>query len=78
MNLKLPIISGEKAIKTFEKIGYKVVRIKGSHKRLRDEIDRNHKPLTIPNHKVLKPGLLKKLIRDSNLTIEKFIELLKK
>jgi len=28
MNLKLPIVSGEKAIKTFEKIGYKVVRIK--------------------------------------------------
>ena len=53
-----------------------MVRIKGSHHRLRDESDENHKPLTIPNHKVLKPGLLKELIRDSSLTNEKFIKLL--
>lgn len=77
MSMKLPIISGKEAIKAFEKIGYKVVRQKGSHIRLRDDSNQFHKPITIPNHKVLKPGLLRMLIKDANLTIEKFLSLIK-
>ena len=75
--MKLPIISGKDAIKAFEKIGYKVVRQKGSHIRLRDDNNQFHKPITIPNHKVLKPGLLRMLIKDTNLTIESFLSLIK-
>jgi predicted RNA binding protein YcfA (HicA-like mRNA interferase family) len=75
--MKLPIISGKAAIKAFEKIGYKVVRQKGSHIRLRDDNNRFHNPITIPNHKVLKPGLLRMLIKDSGLTIESFLSLIK-
>ena len=37
MSLKLPNISGRKAITVFETIGYQVVRQKGSHIRLRDD-----------------------------------------
>lgn len=77
MNPKLPIISGREAIKVFEKIGYKVVRQRGSHVRLRDEANEDHLPLTVPDHKELKPGLLRKLIRDANLTVEGFLRLLK-
>jgi predicted RNA binding protein YcfA (HicA-like mRNA interferase family) len=33
--------------------------------------------LTVPKHKELKPGLLRQLIRVSELTVEEFIELLK-
>jgi len=75
--MKLPIISGKDAVKAFEKIGYKVVRQKGSHIRLRDDSNLYHKPITIPNHKVLKPGLLRKLIKDSNLTVEEFLSTVK-
>jgi predicted RNA binding protein YcfA (HicA-like mRNA interferase family) len=75
--MKLPIISGKDTIKIFEKIGYKVARQKGSHIRLGDNINLNHKPITIPNHKVLKPGLLRKLIKDANLTVEEFLSLVK-
>ncbi len=32
---RLPPISGKKAIKIFEKIGYQIIRKKGSHFRLR-------------------------------------------
>jgi predicted RNA binding protein YcfA (HicA-like mRNA interferase family) len=32
---KLPIISGNQAIKCFEKIGYQVIRQQGSHVRMR-------------------------------------------
>jgi predicted RNA binding protein YcfA (HicA-like mRNA interferase family) len=48
--MKLPIISGKETIKAFEKIGYEVVRQKGSHIRLRDDNNQYHKPITIPNH----------------------------
>jgi len=71
---KLPLISGEKAIKIFTKIGYRIVRQKGSHIRLHHPQKR---PLTIPNHKVLGRGILRKLIRDAELSVEEFIKLLK-
>ncbi len=32
--------------------------------------------LSIPQHKELKPGLLRKLIKDAGLTVEEFIRLL--
>ena len=76
MNPKLPIISGKDAVKAFRKIGYEVVRQKGSHLRLKDPTNPAHKPITIPDHKELKPGLLRKLIRDANLSIEDFIKLI--
>lgn len=71
---KLPTISGEKAIKTFIKIGYQPIRQKGSHVRLH-HISKN--PLTIPNHKVLGKGLIRKLLRDSEISVNEFIKLLK-
>ena len=75
--MKLPIISGKETIKAFEKIGYKVVRQKGSHIRLRDDKNQYHKPITIPNHKVLKSGLLRKLIKDANISVEVFLSIIK-
>jgi len=71
---KLPLISGKKAIKIFTKIGYQIVRQKGSHIRLHHPQKR---PLTIPNHKVLGRGILRKLLRDAELSVEEFIKLLK-
>ena len=71
---KLPIISGKKAIKAFVKIGYRTTNQKGSHIRLHHP---DKKPLTIPNHKTLGKGLLRKLLRDSEISLEEFINLLK-
>ena len=75
---KLPVVSGEDAIRAFERIGYEIVRQRGSHIRMRDEKHSNHLPLTIPKHKALKPGLLRRLIRDADLTVEEFNTLLRK
>ncbi|MBN2020256.1 MAG: type II toxin-antitoxin system HicA family toxin [Sedimentisphaerales bacterium] len=73
---KLPVISGTQAIKSFEKIGYEVVRQRGSHVRMHHKSDNTKQPLTIPRHKTLGKGLLRKLLRDSQLTIEEFLKLL--
>ena len=74
---KLPVVSGDDAVRAFEKIGYQVARQKGSHIRLRDPQNERHRPLTVPKHMELKPGLLRKLIRDADLTVEEFEQLLK-
>lgn len=38
--------------------------------------DKSKKPLTIPKHKVLGKGLLRKLLRDSEISVEEFNKLL--
>lgn len=73
----LQVASARDVIHALEKIGYRQVRQRGSHIRLRDETSPSHLPLTVPNHKILKPGLLRKLIRDAGLTVDEFNELLK-
>ncbi|WP_201785194.1 type II toxin-antitoxin system HicA family toxin [Methanofollis ethanolicus] len=51
----LPVLSGDAAIRSFEKPGYQVVRQNGSHVRM-VRPDQSKKPLTIPRHDVLGKG----------------------
>jgi len=71
----LPVVSGLDCIKALEKVGYQAVRQKGNHIRLKD-INEKKSPITIPAHKELRPGLLKKVLRDAELTVEEFKQLL--
>ncbi len=75
MSAKLPLISGREAIRVSQHVGYEVVRQRGSHIRLRHPQDPERKPLTVPDHRTLKPGLLRKLIRDARLEVDEFIRL---
>ena len=66
MSPKTPVVSARQLIRVLESIGYRVARQKGSHIRL------NHDtlpPVTVPNHKEIKVGLLVKILHDANLTI---------
>lgn len=71
---KLPILSSKEIIKIFEKAGFFVVRQKGSHIRMHHN---NKDPITIPNHKIIGRGLLKKILRDSQMSAEGLIKLMK-
>jgi len=71
---KLPILSGKKVVKALNKIGYFVANQRGSHFRLHHQI---RKSTTVPNH-VIGRGLLKKILRDTQLSTDEFIKLLKK
>ncbi len=75
MTFKLPVVSGSECIKALEKAGYIIVRQKGSHVRLKDKYEKRS-PTTIPIHKELRPGLLKKVLNDAELTVEEFRQLL--
>ena len=76
MTSGLPVVSGREAIRVFEQLGYSVVRQRGSHIRLRHATDPSRKPLTIPDHRTLKPGLLRHLMRDAEVDPEEFRRLL--
>jgi predicted RNA binding protein YcfA (HicA-like mRNA interferase family) len=76
MTARLPVVSGREAIRVFEQLGYSVVRQHGSHIRLRHATDSSRKPLTIPDHRTLKPGLLRHLMRDAEVDPEEFRRLL--
>jgi predicted RNA binding protein YcfA (HicA-like mRNA interferase family) len=76
MSSKLPVVSGREAIKAFVKLGYVVIRQRGSHVRLEHASDGRRKKLTVPEHKNLGRGLLRKLIRDAEISVEEFNEAL--
>jgi len=74
---KLPVVSGREAVKAFEKNGWKVIRrAKSRHIIMKKEGMLT--TLSIPEHKVLDRGLLRSLIRDAYISIERFNELLEK
>ena len=71
--MKLPVVSGEEAVKAFRKLGYEADAQHGSHIILRHSSGRR---LTVPNHRELAKGTLRALIREAGLTKEQFAELL--
>jgi len=70
---KFPILSGREIIKILEKIGYREVRQSGSHVRLTCP---NRKSITVPNYKLVSKGLLRKILRDAEISKEEFLKLL--
>ena len=76
--MKLPVVSGNEVIKALMKIGYKQVRQKGSHVALQKIVENKTKTVIVPLHKELTKGTLRSIIRQAELTVEKFIELLEK
>lgn len=75
---KIPRISGHEAIRAFERVGYHIMRQKGSHIRLKNLQDPTRLPLSVPDHQELGIGLLRKLLRDSRVSVDEFVKLLKK
>ena len=71
--MKLRILSGRGVVKALGKIGYEEVRQRGSHIRLAHPA----KPsVSVPNHKEVGRGLLRKILRDAELSVEDFMKLI--
>lgn len=71
----LPVISGKDMVRLLEKLGFELIRINGSHHRMRHVDGR---VTTIPVHKNedLPKGLLRKIIReDLQFEVDDFIRL---
>jgi predicted RNA binding protein YcfA (HicA-like mRNA interferase family) len=73
MSPKLPVLSGEDVIRALRKIGYEVVRQKGSHVRLRGKDNPQRLPVTVPMHREIAKGTLKNILADAGITVEELI-----
>jgi predicted RNA binding protein YcfA (HicA-like mRNA interferase family) len=73
MGTNIKLCSGAEAVRKLPKAGWSAVREKGSHVMMTKPGDQW--TLSIPQHSELGPGLLRKLIRQAGLTIEKFNKL---
>ncbi len=72
--VKLPKISGIKAVKAFSKAGWVVARQTGSHIIM---VKTNSiVTLSVPRHDELDRGTLRRLIKLSGLTIDEFVKFL--
>ncbi|CAG0974745.1 hypothetical protein ANRL4_01495 [Anaerolineae bacterium] len=72
---KLPVVSGQRCVRALKQVGFRVDRQRGSHIILvRDDPDST---LSVPNHKELRPGTLKSILRQAGLSVDEFIALLK-
>ena len=76
MSEKLPRVTADEVIKALKRVGFSLVRQSGSHK-----IHKNAqgKRVTVPCHagRILHPKVLKSILRDADLTAERFKELMK-
>ena len=67
----LPVISGRKTVRAFEKLGWQVARQRGSH--IIMVKDGEMTTLSIPDHKEIAKGTLRSLIRAAGITVDEFI-----
>ena len=66
----LPVLSGRKVVRAFEKLGWQVARQRGSHIIMVKEGGLT--TLSEPDHREVARGTLRSLIRCARLTVEEF------
>jgi predicted RNA binding protein YcfA (HicA-like mRNA interferase family) len=65
---KLPVVSGAEAIRALERLGFMVVRQRGSHIVLR----RGASGCVVPNHREIKPGTLAGVLKQAGVSGDEF------
>ena len=64
---KLPQVSGSDIIELLQSIGYKVVRQRGSHIRLRKVTSLGEHAITVPAHRILAKGTMNDILNRVSL-----------
>ena len=73
--MKLPVLSGREVVKVFGRLGWETVRQRGSHIILIKE--GRIATLSVPDHKEVAKGTLRKLIARAGITVEEFLKAMK-
>ena len=69
---KMPRISGAEAVRALQRLGFQIVRQRGSHIVLR----RGSSGCVVPNHREIKVGTLAGALRQAGVSVEDFIAVL--
>lgn len=70
---KLPKVSGDKAIKALERLGFIRVRQRGSHVVMRKDTPKGSLGCVVPLHGEIAVGTLNGILKQSKITPEEFI-----
>ena len=69
--MKLPRdLSGAEVVKSLERLGFTIVRQKGSHAQLA----KGDKRITVPMHRSVTVGTLQNILRQAGLSLAEFLE----
>ncbi len=71
---KLRRISGEKAIRALEKLGFEYSRQRGSHVILKKQTLNGVIGCVVPLHRELAVGTLRGILRQAGLSVEEFVD----
>ncbi|MCX8512423.1 MAG: type II toxin-antitoxin system HicA family toxin [Chthoniobacteraceae bacterium] len=66
---KLPHVSGVEAVRALQRLGFEMIRQKGSHIVMR----RGSSGCIVPNHREVKIGTLAGVLRQAGISAEEFI-----
>jgi predicted RNA binding protein YcfA (HicA-like mRNA interferase family) len=69
---EIPSLSYFKIINALQRLGFIVVRQKGSHIRLQKRIGEKVIKITVPAHKPVNINTLRQIIKQSEITLEEF------
>ncbi len=64
---KLPVASGEQLIKVLSRLGYEIIRQRGSHVRLGKQTEAGEHKITVPLHDELAKGTLNDILADVSI-----------
>ncbi len=73
---KVPSVNYGQVIKALRRNGWVVVRQKGSHVRLHKHTSEKTLKLTVPAHKPIKRSTLSHILKQANLSVDKFMKLI--
>lgn len=65
-------------MKVLRKIGFTVIGQAGSHIKLRKNIKNERQMVIVPNHRSVRKGTFHNIMRLARLSVDEFIDLLKK
>ncbi len=69
---KLPVVSGSEVIRALQRLGFIVIRQRGSHVILR----RGSQGCVVPDHREVKTGTLAGLLKQAGVSVDEFIRAL--
>ena len=79
---RLPVVSGEKLLKLLGRLGYTLVRQRGSHVRLKKATEAGDHNITVPIHDEIAKGTLNDILSHvsmrNNISKDELIDLLEK
>ena len=74
--MKLKPYSYLQVIKTLSKLGFRVIRQKGSHIVLKGFYKEMNRTVVVPKHKEIAIGTLKGILFQADVTVEEFVNLI--